>query len=288
MQVGENDVQGYEATPSAVCARDLSVHYRSRNSASYTLAVSGVTFDIAHGEVLGIVGESGSGKSTLALTIAGQAGRGFVDDGVPEIRGGSLRVYDTALRGITARQRNRLTLQVGYLAQNGAVRLDPRQTVAENIAEPIFQRDRRFDQYAAADAVAVLLDAMRLSLGMMSKMPYELSSGQRQRIALARALILEPKLLVADEPTRGVDATVRSGVVDVIRELQSQRGFSALIVSSDIDVVDRVADRVGVMHRGIVVGLGTLNEVLSAPEHPYVRGLAEARGLVIDPVAHHG
>ena len=271
----------------AVSARDLSVHYRTRDSASYTLAVSGVSFDIAEGEILGLVGESGSGKSTLALTVAAQAGRGLVDDGIAEIRGGTLQVYGTQIRGITSRQRNRLTLRVGYLAQDGAVRLDPRLTVAENVAEPIFQRDRRFDQYDAADAVAALIDAVRLSLGMMNRLPHELSSGQRQRVALARALILEPTLLVADEPTRGVDATVRSGVLDIIRELQAARGFSALIVSSELGVVERVADRVAVLNHGVMIGLGTLDEVLDAPAHPYLKGLAKARRSLATKETHH-
>lgn len=273
------DVAG-ETPGVAVSARDLSVHYRTRNSASYTLAVSGVSFDLAEGEVLGVIGESGSGKSTLALTVAAQSGRGQVDDGIAEICGGTLTVHGTQLRGLTARQRNRLTLRVGYLPQDGAVRLDPRLTVAENVAEPIYQRDRRFDQYEAADAVAALIDAVRLSLGMMNRMPHELSSGQRQRVALARALILDPTLLVADEPTRGVDATVREGVLDVIRELQAERGFSALIVSSDIGVVDHVADRVAVLQHGIMIGLGTLDAVLDAPTHPYLKDLALARHSV--------
>lgn len=271
----------------AVSARDLSVHYRTRNSASYTLAVSGVSFDLSEGEVLGVVGESGSGKSTLAFTVAARAGRGLLDDGIAEICGGTLSVYGTQVRGITARQRNRLTLRVGYLPQDGAVRLDPRLTVAENVAEPIYQRDRRFDQYEAADAVAALIDAVRLSLGMMNRMPHELSSGQRQRVALARALILEPTLLIADEPTRGVDATVREGVLDVIRELQAERRFSALVVSSDIGVVDRVADRVAVLERGIIIGLGTMNEVLAAPTHPYLKGLAAARRQSSSREIHH-
>ncbi len=267
------------ATSSApvVSARDLSIHYRTRDSASYSLAVNGVSFDIAEGEVLGVIGESGSGKSTLARAVAAHTGQGTVDDGVAEICGGTLTVYGNEIRHISARRRNRLTLKVGYLAQDGAVRLDPRLTIAENVAEPIFQRDRRFDQYEAADAVAALIDAVRLSLSMMTKLPHELSSGQRQRVALARALVLEPTLLVADEPTRGVDASVRSGVIEVIRELQEQRSFSALVVSSDLSVADQVSDRIAVMHKGIMIGLGSLNSVLEKPTHPYLKRMADAR-----------
>src|SRR5690606_10347051 len=130
--------------------------------------------------------------------------------GHPEICGGSLTVFGTELRRISSRRRDRLALSVGYLAQDGAEHLDARLTVAENVAEPIYARDRRFSSREAGIAVATLIDAVRLPLGLMNRYPFELSSGQRQRVALARSLILGPRLLVADEPTRGVDVTVRT------------------------------------------------------------------------------
>lgn len=261
-----------------VAARDLSICYRSRNALSYHRAVDGVTFDIREGEVFGLVGESGSGKSTLALAVAGLAGLGQLDDGIPEICGGSLTVYGTRIRGISRRRRDRLTLRVGYLSQGGALALNPRLTVGENVAEPIFQRDRRFDQREAAAAVAELIDSVQLSLTSLEKMPHELSSGQRQRVALARALILEPTLLVADEPTRGIDATVRAGVLRVLKDLQRERRFSALIVSNDVGVVAEMTDTVGVMHRGVMIGLGNLDTLLRDPAHPYLQALAAVRG----------
>jgi len=116
-----------------------------------------------------------------------------------------------------------------------------------------------------------------LPLGLMSRYPFELSSGQRQRVALARALVLEPKLLVADEPTRGVDVTARRGVLDVLTELKQERGFSALIVSSDLAVVSRVAHRTLVLDGGGIVGLGEIDEVLADPVDPYLKALAASR-----------
>ncbi len=168
-------------------------------------------------------------------------------------------------------------MSVGYLAQDGAERLDARLTVAENVAEPIYSRDRHFSARDAGIAVATLVDAVRLPLGLMTRYPFELSSGQRQRVALARALILEPKLLVADEPTRGVDVTVRSGTLEILKELRDERGFSAIIVSSDLGVIEQVSERVLVLHRGTAIGLGPINGVLSQPIHPYLAALADSR-----------
>jgi peptide/nickel transport system ATP-binding protein len=266
-------------TTPVVAAHDLSIDYRSNSSHSRYLAVRGVTLQIAPGEVLGVVGESGSGKSTLARAIAGQAGGGRRGDGTPQICGGQLEVYGTRLRHVSRRSRDRLTLKIGYLRQDAAERLSPLLSVADNVAEPIYLRDRRFNTREATDAVATVIDAVRLPLGLMNRLPYQLSSGQRQRVALARALILEPTLLVADEPTRGVDARVRNGVLDAIRDLQKTREFSALVISSDLDVVSRISDRVAVMQRGVFVGLGPLDVVLAHPEDPYLKSLAGTRGL---------
>ena len=224
-----------------------------------------------------MVGESGSGKSTLAATLGLHSDVRVSALGWPQICGGSLRVLGTEVRRISSRRRDRLRLAVGFLAQDGAEKLDARLTVAENVAEPIYSRDRHFSSHDAGIAVATLVDAVRLPLGLMSLYPFELSSGQRQRVALARALILEPKLLVADEPTRGVDVTVRSGLLDVLRDLRDERGFSAIIVSSDLGVIEQVAERILVLHQGATIGLGPINGVLSHPLHPYLTALEHTR-----------
>jgi peptide/nickel transport system ATP-binding protein len=257
-------------------ARDVSVHYRSNTHPSEFVAVRGVSLDIGVGEIVGVIGESGAGKSTLAMTVAGLARKTPPGTGVPEISGGRISVLGRELRHIGRRRRDRLTLQVGFLAQDGAERLNPEWSVAENVAEPIYSRDRRFPVGDAAAAVATLIDAVRLPLSVMQRMPYELSSGQRQRVALARALILEPTFLVADEPVRGVDVSVRSGVLDTIAELQRERGLSALVVSSSLPVVTRLASRIAVMQHGVLVGFDTVDRLFAAPEHPYVKELAKS------------
>lgn len=259
---------------TTVIARDLSLRYPAANPATRSVAVNGVSLRIEPGEILAVVGETGSGKSTLAKAVALEADLSGADS--PVICGGELEVLGTAVRGISRRRRDRLRVGVGYLRQEAGDFLEPRLTIGENVAEPIFSRDRDFDQDEAGHAVATLIDAVRLPLGTMNKYPHELSKGQRQRVAIARSLVLGPTLLVADDPTAGIDVTVRSAILDVIVDLQQQQSFSALIVTADLGEVRRVSNRVAVMHRGIVVGFGELETVLENPTHPYVTGLARS------------
>lgn len=263
--------------PPAIFASDLSMRYPSRRPASEDLVVNGVSLELPQGDIMAVIGETGAGKSTLAAAVAGAAETG--EPRSPIIKGGTLRVLGYTIKGLSDRKRDLLTLRVGYLPQDAGSLLSARLTVAENVAAPIYQRDRRFNQLDAGEAVATLIDSVRLPLGILNRYPHELSRGQRQRVAIAQALILEPALLVADDPTSGIDATVRGTILDVIRELQAERRFSALVVTTDLDDVRRITDQVLVMHRGTVVGQGNIDRVLDAARHPYVEGLAKARDL---------
>lgn len=258
----------------AVSAKDLSIYYRSANPMLRSIAVNGVSFELPQGEVLAVVGETGSGKSTLAQALALQAD--LPGDARPQIRGGSLSILGVPVRNLSRRKRSRLSLHLGYVPQEGGDSLAPDYTIAENIGQPITSRDPRFDKGQLLELVATLVDAMRLPLNTMDQYPYELSKGQRQRVAIARALILEPAVLIADNPTAGIDATVRRSVLEVIADLQRERLFSAVVVTSDLSEVRRIADRMVVMHGGSIVGIGPVDEVLRNPTHPYVRGLALA------------
>jgi ABC-type dipeptide/oligopeptide/nickel transport system ATPase component len=257
----------------AVRADDLTLGYGPDDA-----AVSGATFEIPVGGILGVVGEAGSGKSTLARAVAAQSS--FGDGATPTIRGGTLEVLGHDIVGTSARKQVGLTLRVGYLPQDGGSTLVPHLTVGENVAAPIYQRDRRFNRLDAGAAVASLVDAVRLPLSTMSKFPHELSRGQRQRIALARALVLEPELLIADDPTMGVDVLVRGRILTVIADLQRERRFSALVVGHDIRELRTMTEQIAIMHAGLIVGSGQVDEVLAHPLHPYVATLAEvsARG----------
>jgi ABC-type glutathione transport system ATPase component len=256
------------ATEAAVLADDLTLGY----GRDETPAINGVSFQLAQGETLGIIGEAGSGKTTLARAIAAQSAPGEREG--PAVRGGRLVVLGEELRETGARARHRLALRVGYLPQDGGSSLHPHLTVGENVAEPIYQRDRHFDRIEAGSMVATLVDAVRLPLAVIEKFPHELSRGQRQRIALARSLVLEPELLVADDPTMGVDVLVRGPILQVVAELQRELGFSALIVGHDLRELRTIVDRIAVLHAGLIVGYGGVDEVLANPLHGYVRTLA--------------
>ena len=267
------------AGAAVVSARDVSIEYRGTTAHSRHRAVRGVSLELAAGEVLTILGESGCGKSTLATAIAGLAGGSRRSVGGPQICGGELEVLQTSLREVGRRERDSLTLRVGFLTQDAAERLSPMLTIAENVAEPIFLRDRRFSSREAADAVASVIDSVRLPLSVMNLLPYQLSSGQRQRVALARALILGPELLVADEPTRGVDAAVRDGVLDVLANLHRDGGFAAIIISSDLSVVSRFGANVAVMQAGRIIGYGDFDALLGEADTPYLSRLSAIHGL---------
>lgn len=269
--------------PPAVVATDLSVRYRQRGSTLAARAIDGVTFTIERGQTLAVLGESGSGKSTLARVLAAEADIDVADS--PRITGGELKVLGTPMRRLGDFRRNRLRGRIGYVPQGAGSLLLPHLTAGESIAEPIFARDRKFDQHRAGMIVATLIDAVRLPMLTMNKFPYEMSAGQRQRIAIARALVLEPELLVADDPTSGVDVTARPAIIEIIHELQSDLDFSAFVVTSNLHEVENLSRRVMVMVRGEVVGRGDIDEVLANPNHPYVETLARTRDLDRRPEA---
>ena len=263
---------------NVLSASDVTIEYPSHSVSSAFTAVKGFTLAVRPGEIVGLVGSSGSGKSTLAQVASGQAALRASKEASPRIVGGSLEVLGFELRGIRRGRLGKLTLGVGYVAQDAGSKLTSNMTVAELVAEPLLLRDKRYSRKEAGLRAATLVDALLLPVGSMMKLPHELSSGQRQRVAVARGLILDPVLLIADEPTAGVDVSVRSAVIDVIAGLQRSRGASALIVSHDLDTLRYSADRVAVIHEGMVVGLGPIDEVLADPRHPYVARLAEELG----------
>ncbi|WP_423917394.1 ATP-binding cassette domain-containing protein [Frigoribacterium sp. 2-23] len=262
-------------------ADDLSLLYPARAGHPAVRAVDGVTLSVRPGEILAVLGESGSGKSTLARALAGLTGPGRVPEKHPRIVGGELAVFGQSLRSSSARRRDRVGARIGYLAQDDGDHLNPDLSVGEAIAEPIYLRDKRFDRREAGKIVATLIDDVHLPLGTMLKQTWELSSGQRQRVALARSLVLEPTLLIADEPARGVDVLVRQAVLDVIKHLHRDRQFSAVVVTSSVAEARAITDRVAVMRGGRLVGFGHIDDVLRDGVDPYVKVLSQTSPIDI-------
>jgi len=252
-----------------------SVTYRKAGQ-NFT-ALDAVSVDIAPGEILGLVGESGSGKSTL----------GKVALGLVPMSGGELRLFGEKVGhgGVRGRAERRLRGRVGAVFQDPGSSLDPRATVAEAIAEPLIvhRASHPMSGRARAARVRELLEAVELPAAYASRYPHELSGGQRQRIGLARAIALEPELIIADEPTSALDVSVQAAVLKVLRELQERMGFACLFISHDLAVVHEFSDRVAVMYAGRIVELGRTDDVLLRPEHPYSRRLL-ASVPVPDPV----
>lgn len=265
-----------ETAGTAVRIDDLAVEYPARRPSPAHRAIDGVSLAIAADEVVGIIGETGSGKSTLARVLAGDlvAPRGA--DAPPVITGGDATVLGHRLRGIRRRELTQLTFEVAFLPQDAASRLAPELTVAEVIAQPILQRDKHYNRKAVGLRVATMLDAVQLPLAVLDKFPFELSSGQRQRVAIARSLVLGPRLWVADEPTAGIDVTVRSAINDLIARLREEGSFSAVLVSHDLPLLRHTTCRVAALHQGRIVGLAPIDELLTAGEHPFLVGLSES------------
>lgn len=258
---------------SIVVADDLSVGYQARRGDDGSHAVAGVSFRLAAGEILGLVGPTGSGKSTLAAAIAGRAG--LREAGSPRITGGELTVDGIKLRKVSKRKRDALWFRVGYVPQDAGALLHEHLTVAETIADPIYSRDRNFDQREVGNAVAALLDAVRLPLKIMDLYPHEISRGQRQRVAIARELILDPILLVADDPTAGVDVLSRDPILNVLAELRDRQGMACVITTHSPSDVGRICDRMAVLEDGIIAAIGAPQDADGA----LARRLADYRAL---------
>jgi peptide/nickel transport system ATP-binding protein len=253
----------WAASTPVVEARDLRIVYPGRLRKPDFVAVDGVSFAIRPGEVLGLVGESGSGKTTIGRAIAG----------LTRVTDGSLSVLGTEMRGVKEKAFRPVRSRIGFVFQDPASSFNPLLTIAEAVAEPLVVNGKAEDPQAARGRVDELLEAVQLPKAFGDRFPHELSGGQRQRASLARALSLDPELLIADEPTSALDVSVQARVLELFAELQRELGFACLFISHDLAVVDLLADRIAVLYRGRLVEEGTGAEVLGAPQHPYTQRL---------------
>ena len=239
-------------------------------------AVADVSFSIRFGQTFGLVGESGCGKTTVGRLIAG----------LETANGGSLVVDGEDFLQLSNRDRRHRSRKVQLIFQDSYASMDPRMRVGSILREPLtIQRiGSRQDQ---GDQIAAMLDEVGLPRAAVDRYPHEFSGGQRQRLGLARALIVRPKLVIADEPVSALDVSIQAQILNLMLDLQRDLGITYLFISHDLSVVRYVSDTIGVMYLGKLVELGPADDVYDRPVHPYTKGLIDAVP-VADPVAARG
>ncbi|MEX6430302.1 ABC transporter ATP-binding protein [Ferrimicrobium sp.] len=244
----------------------VSSRIQLRRRAAVTLkAVSGVSLMVMPGETLGLVGESGCGKTTLGRMLAGLE--------VPS--DGTIRFQGEEVSGSSGNRMRRLRRDLQMMFQDPYASLDPRMRVGSIIEEPM--RLQHVGSHTERQArVRQLMGEVGLSLALIDRYPHEFSGGQRQRIGLARALSLNPKLLVADEPVSALDVSIRSQVINLMCQLQETHGLTYVVISHDLSVVRYMADRVAVMYLGKIVEIGPTASLYARPAHPYTDGLLKS------------
>jgi peptide/nickel transport system ATP-binding protein len=243
-------------------AKHLLIEYPGRLGTPAFKAVDDVSFSISAGEVFGLVGESGSGKTTIGRAIAG----------LNRTTGGSLTVLGYEMLDFHERTFRPLRKDIGFVFQDPATSFNPHLSIGECVAEPILIHEKR-SRLKTEERVAELLEAVQLPRAYAERYPHELSGGERQRASLARALALNPKLLIADEPTSALDVSVQAKVLALFKEIQAEFGFAALFISHDLAVVDILADWVGVLYQGKLVEQGIGSQVMGSPQDDYTKRL---------------
>ena len=257
-------------TRPLVEVRDLRKHFATRGEALFgepapvVKAVDGISFSIGRGETLGLVGESGCGKSTVARLLLR----------LIEPTSGTVTFDGVDLGAAPKEKLRRLRRGMQMVFQDPFASLNPRMTVGDIVAEPLRVHGEHRGQ--EEKRVGELLDLVGLSRQHAGRYPHEFSGGQRQRVGIARALALNPKLIVCDEPVSALDVSIQSQVLNLLKDIQREFGIAYLFISHNLSVVKYICDRVGVMYLGRLVEQADKNRLFAAPNHPYTRALLSA------------
>jgi peptide/nickel transport system ATP-binding protein len=254
-----------EGNEAVLSLRDVTIEYPKRGRVPAFTAAQGISLDIYPGEILGLVGESGSGKTTI--------GRAAI--GLLPIKSGSISVAGNDISKASLKDLQKIRKHTGIVFQDPASSLNPRLPIGESIGEPLF-----LAKVAKGDElnkmVEELLDKVELPRSYRNRYPHELSGGQRQRVGIARALALNPDILIADEPTSALDVSIQARFLDLLQEIQQELKFACLFISHDIAVVEILAHRIAVMQHGRLVEVGDRDQVLRNPQDPYTQRLLSA------------
>jgi oligopeptide/dipeptide ABC transporter ATP-binding protein len=236
----------------------------SRND-SQVHAVDDIDLQLKHGEVIALVGESGCGKSTLALTLMG----------LEQATEGEIIFNGRDITHLNDRERKEVRQHIQMIFQDPYESLNPTKTIEEIVMEPLIVHGIGNNPDERRQRVRNALEdsGLKPAETYMSRFPHQLSGGQRQRVVIAGALVLEPRLLLADEPVSMLDVSIRAEIINLLAELQKSRGISVLFITHDLGTVGYFADRAAVMYLGRIVEIGSINEVLKDPKHPYTQAL---------------
>jgi glutathione transport system ATP-binding protein len=271
--VGEERVQNtarYDQQP-LLSVRDLFVRFDIKKNIFGQVthrcsAVQKVAFDIHPGETLALVGESGSGKSTIGRTI----------QQLQKARSGEITFNGKSFAAMSALECFRLRRDVQYIFQDPFASLDPRKTVGFSIAEPINTHGIITGSKAVRRRVDELLERVGLTSAHADRYPHEFSGGQRQRVCIARALASDPKLIIADEALSALDVSIQAQIINLLMDLQAERGLAYLFISHDMAVVEKISHRVAVLYLGQIMEIGSRRQVFETPMHPYTQRLISA------------
>lgn len=252
---------------------DLKVHFPIREKNQYfwekshqLKAVDGVSLTLYEGETLGVVGESGCGKSTLARAIIGLA----------PVTEGQVTWLGQDLTEASKKEMRDIRKDIQMIFQDPLASLNPRMTVGDIIAEPLKAHFKNLTKAEITARVETMMARVGLLPNVINRYPHEFSGGQCQRIGIARALILEPKVIICDEPVSALDVSIQAQVINLLKSLQKEMGLSLIFIAHDLAVVKHISDRVLVMYLGNVVELGTKSAVYNETKHPYTKALMQA------------
>jgi oligopeptide/dipeptide ABC transporter ATP-binding protein len=265
-----------QSQPPVISVRNLKVHFPIRkgvfgNIQGHVKAVDDISFSVKKGEMFALVGESGCGKTTTAQTILGLTNQ---TSGAIDLAIGPWNASPVNWNGLNIKEKKQMRKHLQVVFQDPYSSLDPRMTIEAILEEPLIIHN--FVKKERAERIRQILSKVGLSCEYLPRFPHEFSGGQRQRIGIARALITEPEIVIADEPVSALDVSIQAQIINLLQDLQKDFNLTMLFISHDLAVVRHIANRLAVMYMGKIVEYGTEEQIFNSPLHPYTHLLLES------------